>query len=163
MCLHKRFITNKYTGKKIFVKCGKCSACLTEKMLHQRSLMVNEYSGCALFVTLTYSPENVPYVFGEDCFGDSFSVFRNGQFVKNLPHEIYESLVIPPENFNILFYDDLQKFIKRLQMSCRRSSLPFLKYSYVGEYGTRNLRPHFHVLFYIEDFSYRSNSEKSSI
>lgn len=155
MCICKRYVLNRYTGKYIFVKCGKCKACLTEKMQHQRTLMVNESTGVALFVTLTYNEESVPFVLGRHCFTDSFEVFRDGVKIDDLPHEDFEGESVP-YSFNILYYDDFQKFIKRLSAACKRHFISLPKYSYAGEYGaskTSNLRPHFHVLFFFKDFS----------
>ena len=35
MCTNQREIINKYTGHKLYVKCGHCPACLQEKAAHR--------------------------------------------------------------------------------------------------------------------------------
>ena len=64
MCTHTRYITNRYTGDKVLVSCGKCPACLEAKALNRTNRIKNTYDGSniALFVTLTYKNEFVPYI-----------------------------------------------------------------------------------------------------
>lgn len=66
MCTNKRLIKNPYTGKDLYVDCGKCPACQQAKAdkrtarirLHQAS----QLDKICLFVTLTYSNEFIPYI-----------------------------------------------------------------------------------------------------
>lgn len=64
MCTHTRYITNRYTGDKVLVSCGKCPACLEAKALNRTNRIKNTYDGSniALFVTLTYKNEFIPYI-----------------------------------------------------------------------------------------------------
>lgn len=64
MCLNARYIFNPYSRRKVLVNCGKCKACLQEKACARSNRIRNNiYDGeIALFVTLTYKNEFVPYV-----------------------------------------------------------------------------------------------------
>lgn len=68
MCVYKRWIYNRYTKKHILVKCGHCSACLTEKARHRAGRIKNNvYDGqVSLFCTLTYANDCLPYVLLKD-------------------------------------------------------------------------------------------------
>lgn len=46
----------------------------------------------------------------------------------------------------ILWYPDLQKFIKRLRAFASKTFDVKFRYFAIGEYGTNSLRPHFHIL-----------------
>lgn len=63
MCVNNRYIRNCY-GEKILVKCGHCSACLQEKAIARTNRIKNEIGvdTIALFVTLTYTNDSVPYI-----------------------------------------------------------------------------------------------------
>lgn len=64
MCTHMHWIKNKYSGKTLLVKCGKCPACMQEKADKRTRRILNHSSAGykALFITLTYSPDCLPYV-----------------------------------------------------------------------------------------------------
>ena len=69
MCVNQRWIVNKYNGKDFYVKCGHCEACLQEKAVKRATRIRNQVpiSGqMCLFVTLTYAPDSVPWVFKAD-------------------------------------------------------------------------------------------------
>lgn len=63
MCTHNRYITNCYNDK-IFVPCGKCRACLQERAIKRANMIRNSFPAgtVALFVTLTYKNEFIPYI-----------------------------------------------------------------------------------------------------
>lgn len=71
MCVNCRSIKNKYTGHVILVPCGKCPACQEQKALSRSNRIRNTYDGnnIALFVTLTYSNDFVPYIKKSDLPG----------------------------------------------------------------------------------------------
>lgn len=46
----------------------------------------------------------------------------------------------------ILWYPDLQKFIKRLRALTKKTFAAEFRYFAIGEYGTNSLRPHWHIL-----------------
>lgn len=61
-CQHRSFITNKYTGARIAVDCGRCDYCIHKKA--QKASMRVKTAGSAFkysyFVTLTYDNEHIP-------------------------------------------------------------------------------------------------------
>lgn len=63
MCQNNKWITNPYTNKSVYVKCGKCPACQQEKAAFRANRIRNEYASgnLCLFVTLTYENKFVPY------------------------------------------------------------------------------------------------------
>ena len=70
MCTNQREIVNKYTGHKLYVKCGHCPACLQEKAAHRVSRIKAQNSDATetYMLTLTYRNECVPYVRREDAY-----------------------------------------------------------------------------------------------
>ena len=61
-CLHPVIIKNRYTGDPIYVECGECEVCLSNKAI-QKELRCNiqlASSRCCFFVTLTYATEHIP-------------------------------------------------------------------------------------------------------
>ena len=61
-CQHRSFITNRYTGQRIAVDCGKCDYCIYKRA--QKASMRVKTAGSAFkysyFVTLTYDNEHIP-------------------------------------------------------------------------------------------------------
>lgn len=118
-------------GKKTqAVPCGKCAQCVKSKLKVWTFRIENHLrvTSNPLFVTLTYSNENLPYCVDEDT-GEIF----------NIP---------------TLKKRDCQLFFKRLRKSYEKSrktkKLPIKKISYflVGEYGSRFGRPHYHAIIF---------------
>lgn len=69
MCTNQKYVTNPYTGQRIFVKCGKCPACLQEKADRLTTRINNHCSDTlkvAIFTTLTYDEKFIPYVKRKD-------------------------------------------------------------------------------------------------
>lgn len=53
----------------------------------------------------------------------------------------------------VLWYPDIQKFIKRLRINALRNGYTdYFQVYYIGEYGETTHRPHFHVLLYLRGF-----------
>lgn len=89
MCTHQKEVYNKYDGRRYYVKCGHCKACLQEKA-RLRALKIeddicDQVTQELHFCTLTYSDDFVPYfdireyndfIRGEK---DSFPVYRNDE------------------------------------------------------------------------------------
>ena len=156
MCISKRFITNKYTGKQIWVDCGRCSACLQKKRNYQKQLITYESSGYALMVTLTYSPENLPYVFMD--LNHMFDVYRGDKLLKSFDieldsyelHRITNSkyTLIDGNKIGVLYKKDIQNFFKRLRKFFKGFDVELSSFTYCGEYGSISQRPHFHILFF---------------
>ncbi|AXH73192.1 MAG: replication initiator protein [Microviridae sp.] len=106
--------------------CGKCFPCKMQRIndwttrLHFEEL--NSHS--ADFVTLTYNYENLKFPSGK----------------------------ARSRNYGTLYKRDVQLFIKRLRRSDKRPksllrSHP-IKYISCGEYGTKNKRPHYHLIIF---------------
>ena len=62
-CYHPIRIKNKRSGEYMFVPCGHCSACAAAKRKAMANRLQIEMDHCisALFITLTYDNNNVPY------------------------------------------------------------------------------------------------------
>lgn len=127
MCVNPRTILVKdYTGThSIQVPCGKCHECLKTK---QNDYMVRIYeemiqvSKCC-FVTLTYAPENVPYI------------IRDG------------------EKYLTVWKDDVKAWIKRLRTNYERATgEKGIRYFLCSEYGPKTHRPHYHAIFFNMSF-----------
>jgi hypothetical protein len=111
------------------VPCGKCFQCLARRrngwsfrLHHQMNI-----SSSACFMTLTYghAQDDKGRLFGED----------------------------PPLTDNGLYTldkTDLQKFLKRFRKfeKTRNKNGNTIKYYAVGEYGTKNHRPHYHLILF---------------
>lgn len=71
MCTHQRWIYNRYSMRKVLVKCGKCDACMQEKANRSATRIRNHSNQgtIALFFTLTYSNDYVPYIRKSDFGG----------------------------------------------------------------------------------------------
>lgn len=63
MCTHRHWIYNKYAGRKILVNCGHCEACKQEKAAYRANRIRHNLrpGQIALFGTLTYAPDYLPY------------------------------------------------------------------------------------------------------
>lgn len=87
MCTNCHYIWNPYAHKKVLVPCGKCPACMQEKACARSNRIRNNVTPgtIALFVTLTFTNEFVPYVKRSDLYSNDFevNVYRNcsGRFI----------------------------------------------------------------------------------
>lgn len=118
MCIAPRWIAKAGFN----VPCGKCYPCIKRKITDWATRLHFEemYSRTKpLFLTLTYN---------------------DGNLKKPMPNA----------RFATLCKRDLQTFFKRLRkISSRRSDYANdIRYLAVGEYGTKNKRPHYHVLVF---------------
>lgn len=79
MCTHQYRIINRYTNKELYVKCGKCPACLQEKASYRVSRIKAQDSSdlVTLLVTLTYRRYDCPYVLRDDAYK-----FAHGDILK---------------------------------------------------------------------------------
>ena len=207
MCTNQREITNKYTGHKLYVKCGKCPACLQEKAAHRVSRIKAQNSDDTetYMLTLTYRNECVPYVRREDAYLFSknqyglncsfpsvlddnanrtivinsiqLPVHRDMDYrwirgsadyemtTKEIGHKILtcvpfskqvdfsgcKDLNGKPNCIGVCYYPDLQRFVARLRLNLNRFyNVDYTFKTYCcSEYGTKKLRPHFHLLLWI--------------
>lgn len=84
MCTNVHWITNKYSGTRILVSCGRCKACRQEKANKRATRLKNEHnsSNVGLFVTLTYDRWSCPYILHDDVLNniDPLPVYRDCSF-----------------------------------------------------------------------------------
>ena len=179
MCVNGRFITNKYTGNKFWVKCGKCKACQQEKAIVATNRIRREFAQdrIALFVTLTYDRFSCPYVEYDDLIAHkdvipikrevrTYINSRTGELERQYRINTLDTLFIPdsdyyvgkvmwlkhrPRKVGVCYYKDYQDFIKRLRTNCNRSYIYHEGFSIFNcsEYGPTTKRPHFHFLLFI--------------
>jgi hypothetical protein len=119
MCNNKTFIAS----ANFAVPCGKCYDCTKRKITDWTTRLHFEtmYSKSEpIFLTLTYNDEHL-----------------------KKPH--------PNARYATLCKRDLQLFFKRLRKNSKQAGLIHtkdLRYLAVGEYGSKNKRPHYHLLLF---------------
>ena len=70
MCVNQYLTHNIYTGRDLYVKCGKCPACLQEKAAHRLSRIkntMNDSLECAM-LSLTYNRWSAPYIDRQEAY-----------------------------------------------------------------------------------------------
>lgn len=117
------------SGHDRFVPCGKCNACLVRQRSEwtyrlQQEMKVNPV---AYFVTLTYSPEEVPICTVHD--------YQTGM-------DLY--------SMNVSKHD-VQKWLKRLRKVLAPKDIK-LRYYLISEYGPVTFRPHYHAIVFLSKF-----------
>lgn len=157
-CLNPQIITNKYTGEKLTVGCGKCEACLMSKSsLNTLKCQLESKSHLyAKFITLTYADEYIPRMcYSHGAFEINYDD-HEAPLVVEYDYSNYLDISRKVENKQLPFLKkrDLQLFIKRLRRYYDRLSkklnIPFgkIRYYAVGEYGPIHFRPHFHLILW---------------
>lgn len=185
MCTQTRLIKNKYTGRTLRVSCGKCPACLQQKA-NARTSRIRNHSVAgevALFVTLTYAPKFLPYIRLDELTTQGFvNIYRNASHryygdeekVKDEIDIIDSFYLSDLDNFtfhglksarglskgcvSVIYYKDLQDFVKRLRINLKR------KFNYdnkitlfaCAEYGPLTQRAHFHLLIFAPSDAYET-------
>lgn len=182
MCLFPSYVYNKYIRKHILTDCGHCSACLQQKASRRANRIRYNASPetIALFFTLTYDNNSVPYIDLRDSrisLSDitalsSYDIRSLGRGVLESVDTIDDPLLIYPEDLKsssptryrtlnnfpysscvgVCWYPDIQNFFKRLRINLLRHYNYEKKFTYFAcsEYGGQTLRPHFHGLIFIE-------------
>lgn len=172
MCVNGRYIRNKYTGQRLFVKCGKCHACLQQKAFSRSSRARSEVhdGDLVLSVTLTYYNKCLPYIKYTDFKNANditpVKVYRDSRLLhsgevtsgKQVLKEVYLSskdgkIKIAKRKNNaigVIYYKDVQDFVKRVRIRLSRTLgySPKVRFIAASEYGPKTFRPHFHVLMY---------------
>lgn len=77
---------------------------------------------------------------------DNFDLCENS-YMSKIPFGCVNSKVDFSDKLAVLFYKDIQNFIKRL-----RNKVTLLGYHVAGEYGEKYSRPHFHLLLYLPNY-----------
>lgn len=149
MCTYGRWITNKYSGDRFFVKCGHCKSCLQEKAASRSSRIRNEYRSDmdVIFGTLTYDRLSCPYILQSDVDNkvSELNVYRaystkwnfnKGSFLTTWKPEVLSTIHVPedyyfgsgscawlkkqPHHIGVCLFKDYQDFCKRLRINLHR-------------------------------------------
>lgn len=134
-------------------KCGKCAACQIRKRKDMATKLSNEASlyQDAMFVTLTYNDDNLPYTNfrpmltdKKATLGDPNDVCPNKPIIRGKEVTKWEQELQPT-----LLPRDITLFLKRLRNFISRHSTGVkVRYFCVGEYGSKTSRPHYHLLIF---------------
>lgn len=177
VCLHPQTIVNPYTGEKLTVPCGKCSACQSRKAaryVNQIELEANN-SYAVLFVTLTFANAHIPklevvpvtpehhlmesrYAVADSETGEVFTdtLIMRSHDLKVLKDKTYLFGKIP-----YLEKSYAQKFMKRLRKSLSQYNDEKIRYFLCGEYGPEHFRPHFHILLFLKSSVFLGATRKT--
>ena len=134
MCLYQRYIKNPYTGKDVYVKCGRCNACLQEKAARRTSRIRNNVTSgqTALFVTLTYANLFIPYVRRSELKSIEFSVpvYRDASIRRNRvgsDYTFFQTIKRKTTQIASIDYDNSINFIQDGEKAPEVDCLPSLK------------------------------------
>lgn len=171
-CLKPKVVLNKYTGKKVVVKCGKCEACLNAKSANytQRCQLESKSHFYRYFISLTYNRFSVPLCkiqFNEKT--DLYDVIAitprinkdlksigQSSIIAEISADEVDEMIIPKQNIHpsckgnipFLYKRDIQLFLKRLRKYIKNEKIRFFL---CGEYGTDKLRCHYHLILWFEE------------
>lgn len=178
MCTHSRLVYNKYLRRSVLVSCGKCKECQQQKA-NSRANRIRNHSKegyISLFVTLTYSPEFVPYVLrseiSEVLESQDVNIYRDasvrlyrGKRVVRVGRILLDTVRLdepvslvgcvnprksPKDYIGVCYFRDVQNFMKRLRINLERKNIFTDVTSFqCSEYGPCTKRPHFHLLIFI--------------
>lgn len=111
------------------VPCNHCAQCQSVKASAWSVRSYYEWRNCkdnggvALYITLTYAPQSLPYC--------------------DIPTSDGDTLTVP-----CFFKPDIQKFLQRLRKYCQRHYDCDVRYIITSEYGGKKHRPHYHGILY---------------
>lgn len=146
---------DEFEKSKLKLPCGHCSVCRKNKRKEMTVRLTNEIESYehSCFLTLTYKPEELPYV--NEITGE---VKRYKDIRNTVDDVLFKDEWL--EGWNpTLVKSDLQNFIKRLRKHLYsqvkkdstkkgRDHVENIRYFAVGEYGTKKSRPHWHVIIF---------------
>lgn len=169
-CYDPQLIRNKYTGKWMYVPCGRCEICLMSSAVCKSAalgtnMLKSKYN---IFVTFTYDNWNIPFVIDgnrsiyrldydgtiKEIEDIGFDVSCDGCHpLVNFPYDFESSKFV-----GVLYYRDFQLFLKRLRKKIYKNYGKYRKFSFfvTGELGTITQRPHFHAIFGFDDSEFKS-------
>lgn len=102
MCIFKRKVTNRYTHRELYVKCGRCPACLQEKATRMSYRLKDTSAKTVYFLTLTYKNDFLPYIRKSDLDFSSndgiVPVYRDG-FVRRFRSKDHKGQRITSKSF----------------------------------------------------------------
>lgn len=180
-CYHPLRIYNSVRGEFEWHNCGKCPYCLKMRSdeLTQRCYKESEQHPYAIFFTLTYDNEHIPYLERvgkwwilrnriEVIDGESTVIIPDSEVQGVHPIESNEC-PIDIECFGVLWKQDIINFKKRLFINLRRyvqrnskyyqslfvdgkiKETPLFRIFINGEYGPTTFRPHYHGILWFDD------------
>ncbi len=123
-----------YRKDVMLIPCGQCIGCRIRKRedwacrIEMEAKTSKPHS--VWFVTLTYNDESIPGINHE-----------TGEIIRGALYKRQKGNL--KEN-QTLWYEDIQKFLKRL----RKASEPGIRYFCAGEYGEHTGRPHYHLILF---------------
>lgn len=125
-----------YNPKVMLIPCGQCIGCRIrqrEDWTTRIELEARDYPKDQVwFITLTYDDDHVPGM-----------IVKTGEIMRKVQYT-WKPGESRPESVQILLYEDIQKFLKRL----RKTYSGKLRYFVAGEYGEQTARPHYHMILY---------------
>lgn len=173
-CTRPRRVFSSSLGEHIVVPCGTCPQCLNTKSFIAKKACETEQK-ChryAFFVTVTYSENDLPLVTyrrsGSDISGrplyDLYDTCKRSPTYKQLilsglsEKDLLFTLKTRYNHYKrkqspiaYALPRDLQLYIKRLRKSISFVSGEKIRYFAVSDYGGQYARPHFHIIFYLDD------------
>lgn len=125
-----------YNPKVMLIPCGQCIGCRIrqrEDWATRIELEARDYPKEQVwFITLTYDDDHVPGM-----------IVKTGEIMRKVQYT-WKPGEKRPESVQILLYEDIQKFLKRLRKAYKGK----LRYFVAGEYGEQTARPHYHMILY---------------
>ena len=125
-----------YNPKVMLIPCGQCIGCRIrqrEDWTTRIELEAKDYPKEQVwFITLTYDDDHVPGM-----------IVKTGEIMRKVQYT-WKPGEKRPESVQILLYEDIQKFLKRLRKAYKGK----LRYFVAGEYGEQTARPHYHMILY---------------
>lgn len=125
-----------YNPKVMLIPCGQCIGCRIrqrEDWTTRIELEARDYPKEQVwFITLTYDDDHVPGM-----------IVKTGEIMRKVQYT-WKPGEKRPESVQVLLYEDIQKFLKRLRKAYRGK----LRYFVAGEYGEQTARPHYHMILY---------------
>lgn len=125
-----------YNPKIMLIPCGQCIGCRIrqrEDWATRIELEARDYEKDEVwFITLTYDDDHVPGM-----------ITKTGEIMRKVQYT-WKPGEKRPSSVQILLYEDIQKFLKRLRKAYRGK----LRYFVAGEYGEQTARPHYHMILY---------------
>ncbi|UPW41737.1 replication initiator protein [Peromfec virus RodF8_8] len=172
-CLHPRRVFNPSLGEYIVTPCGHCKQCLNSKAFIQKKACESEGKShrYVFFVNPDYNEDSMPscryeylnevdgekfYTLFDDCvrsdtYGQEIMVLAEKELNFTLktrynPFKHYQSKI------GYALPKDLQNYIKRIRDQISRDTGEKIRYFAVSDYGGKFARPHFHILFYFDEY-----------
>lgn len=105
--------------------CGDCLPCRINKrrVWAHRLMLESQYHQSSIFLTLTYSDDNLP-----------------GEFYHDRTGQIYPEFSVNPDHHRL--------FMNNLRTSFARETGQRIRFYGVGEYGEKTMRPHYHYALF---------------